>query len=191
MHDLLQNVTKTGCFVTATDTGAGKTYVSSLLCSKTNLPYWKPLQTGFPPDDDTAIVAKTGVETYPPTYVFKTPASGHVAADVAGDCIDVKSFKKPIETPLIIEGAGGVMVPLTRHIMLIDIIEKLSVPAIVVVPNKLGCINQALLTIAALENRKIPILGIIINGADTAPCYNAKYLQGYTNVPVVQIAYKK
>jgi len=169
-------------FVTGTDTGVGKTLISACLCKglknlgKTCF-YLKPIQTGSPPEtpEDPLFVLRILNEKENPLrhviYNFKLPASPHLAARVEGKRIDVKQLKDEIKSffnkyeVLIIEGAGGVMVPITEDYLTIDLIKDLEVPVILVSRTKLGTLNHTLLTVEALKRREIPIVGLIFNFA--------------------------
>lgn len=154
-------------FVTAIDTDSGKTLVSAILCEALKADYWKPVQAGLPRDSDVIkkLVANKITRIHPETYLLKTPASPHAAAKIDGITIELNAFKMP-ETlnPLIIEGAGGCLVPLNDQEFVIDLIRVLKSTVIVVADLYLGSINHTLLTIEALQKRNIPISGIIFNG---------------------------
>jgi dethiobiotin synthetase len=154
-------------FVTAIDTDSGKTLVSAILCEALKADYWKPVQAGSPRDSDVikTLVTNKITQIHPETYLLKTPASPHAAAKIDGITIELSAFKIP-ETlnPLIIEGAGGCLVPLNDQEFVIDLIRTLKSNVIVVADLYLGSINHTLLTIEALRQRNIHISGIIFNG---------------------------
>ncbi len=154
-------------FITAIGTDSGKTLVSAILCQALGADYWKPVQAGTPKDADTVkeLVSKN-IIIHPETYFLKTPASPHAAAKIDGIKIELNQFSIPqYSNHLVIEGAGGLLVPLNENDKVADLIIKLNVPVILVVNLYLGCINHSLLTIEALQNRNIPIAGLIFNGA--------------------------
>ena len=180
-------------FVTGTDTNIGKTLVCSWLCAHTRWPYVKPIQTGAQQDvgqsscqggRDTACVAQlAGVQVFPETYLYPHPASPHVAAALAGSAIDPKAIVLPPCAHLIVEGAGGVMVPLTQDTLMIDLIQRLSLACLVVAPGRLGTINHTLLTLEALKRRAIPILGVILS--DGSPSPHAEAITDHSGVEVL------
>jgi dethiobiotin synthetase len=154
-------------FVTAIDTDSGKTLVSAILCETLQADYWKPVQAGLPRDAETvrALISNTITKIHNETFLLNTPASPHAAAKKDGITIDLNAFKSPVtENPLIIEGAGGCLVPLNDHDLVIDLIQKLDVEVILVSDLYLGSINHSLLTLEALQGRRIKIKGIIFNG---------------------------
>lgn len=153
-------------FVTGTDTDVGKTTICSWLCLHTNYAYFKPIQTGGPLYSDTQKVRELSpVITYPETYVFQEPVSPHLAARLEQSHIDIEKIKLPSDTNnLIVEGAGGLYVPLNDDFMMIDLIQKLNIPVILVARSSLGTINHTLLSLNALRVHGISILGIILNG---------------------------
>ncbi|CAN5600878.1 dethiobiotin synthase [soil metagenome] len=154
-------------FVTAIGTDSGKTLASAILAHAFGADYWKPVQAGFPKDSDTVQnLLNDKLIIHPESYVFKTPASPHAAAKMEDITISINKIKLPDhKNPLIIEGAGGLMVPLNNQDLMIDLIYKLEAPVILIVNLYLGCINHSLLSLEALRQRKIPLKGIIFNGA--------------------------
>lgn len=158
-------------FVTAIHTDSGKTLISSILCEALGADYWKPVQSGLPRDTDTAraLISRTDIVMHPEAYVLKTPASPHAAARIDGVTIDLNAFQLPDTTrPLIIEGAGGCLVPLNDRDFVIDIALHLQTPVILVSNLYLGSINHTLLTWEALQRRNVSIKGIIFNGPSNA-----------------------
>jgi dethiobiotin synthetase len=154
-------------FVTAIDTDSGKTLVSAILCEALKADYWKPVQAGSPRDSDVIkkLVTNKITSIHPETYLLKTPASPHAAAKIDGITIELSAFKIPATVnPLIIEGAGGCLVPLNDQEFIIDLIRMLKSNVILVADLYLGSINHTLLTIEALQKRNIPVSGIIFNG---------------------------
>lgn len=164
-----------GFFVTGIGTEVGKTVCSAILVKALRANYWKPVQAGDLHDTDTMKVARwTGQQQsdanfHPEGWRLNTPMSPHAAAAIDGVSIRVKDFTLPTtQYPLIVEGAGGLLVPLNEQETILDLIVHLQLPAILVSRNYLGSINHTLLSIAQLEQRNIPIAGIIFNG-ETVP----------------------
>lgn len=136
-------------YVTGTDTGIGKTIFSAALAGALGMPYWKPIQSGLEEETDSEIVARlAGVPVRPEAYRLVTPASPHIAAEIDGVNIDVEKLAPP-PGDLIVEGAGGALVPVTRTTLYADLFAKWQVPVIVCARTALGTINHSLLTIEA------------------------------------------
>lgn len=155
-------------FVTGTDTDAGKSVVSALLVQALQADYWKPIQSGTTPHTDSqwlsSILDLSPDRIHPEGYLLDLPASPHASAEAEGVTIDPHSLRIPhTERPLIIEGAGGLMVPLTREYLLIDLMAEWKIPVVLVCHTVLGSINHSLLSIEALRNRNIPLQGIVFN----------------------------
>jgi dethiobiotin synthetase len=152
-------------FVTAIDTDSGKTLVSAILCQALGADYWKPVQAGLPRDTDTVTSLSPTTIAHPERFLLNTPASPHAAAAIDGVTITLADFTLPATTkPLVIEGAGGCLVPLSNTHFVVDLISHFKAEAIVVADLYLGSINHTLLTIEALKKRSVPIKGIIFNG---------------------------
>ncbi|MBU0823859.1 MAG: dethiobiotin synthase [Alphaproteobacteria bacterium] len=150
--------------VTGTDTGIGKTIFSAALAGATGAPYWKPIQSGLDEETDSEVVARlAGVLVRPEAYRLNTPASPHFAAEIDGVTIDLATLTPP-PGDLIIEGAGGALVPVTRTILYADLFARWQIPVIVCARTALGTINHSLLTIEALRARGVPIRGIAFLG---------------------------
>lgn len=158
--------------MTGTDTGVGKTIVSAaLLAAFPTAKYWKPVQSGSQEDDDTRTV-RTLANTSPERcwekgYRLKIPASPHHAAeaeDVEITLEKLNEWRPKTDTPWIVEGAGGLLVPLSRTLLLPDLIRALELPVLVVSSTRLGTINHSLMTVETLRSMKIPTLGLIMNG---------------------------
>ena len=155
--------------ITGTDTDIGKTVFASMLTQALGASYWKPLQSGITGGVDTRTVQTlTGLpdETFlSEKYVFSEPLSPHRAAELDGVEVDVDSLTiPPHEGRLIIEGAGGLMVPVTRKNLLINVFKSWNVPVILCARTGLGTLNHTLLSLEALWARKIPIHGIAFIG---------------------------
>lgn len=154
-------------FVTAIGTDGGKTLVASILVEALKADYWKPVQAGKPTDTETlqSLVSNTITRFHPETHLLKLPMSPHAAAKYEHMAISLDDFVLPeTKNDIVIEGAGGVLVPLNDENFVIDIAKELGVPVILVVNNYLGSINHSLLTINYLESNNIPVKGIIFNG---------------------------
>ncbi|MBY0428950.1 MAG: dethiobiotin synthase [Alphaproteobacteria bacterium] len=155
--------------ITGTGTGIGKTLTSSILMLGLDADYWKPLQSGTPTDTETvkSLTALPSTRFHPETYAFKHPLSPHIAAEMEGITIDVSRIKPPQTTrPLLMEGAGGLMVPITRNLLMIDLFKSLQAPVILCALTELGTINHTILSVEALRARGIPLLGIIFIGPE-------------------------
>lgn len=154
-------------FITGIDTDSGKTFVSAIFCEALKADYWKPVQAGLPRDADTVKKLITNQQTriHPERFLLNTPASPHASAKADGVRIALDDFKLPdTNNTLIIEGAGGCLVPLNDNQFVIDLIRALNTEAILVADLYLGSINHTLLTIEALRKRNIPLKGIVFNG---------------------------
>lgn len=156
----------TAFFITGTDTGVGKTVIAAALALQLGATYWKPVQTGTREDDDTTTVERlTGVPTLPPRFRLPEPLSPHAAAELAGVRIGLDDLLPcPAQRPLVVEGAGGVLVPLNGKHTMLDLMEALALPVIVVARSTLGTINHTCLTLAALRSRNITVAGVVMNG---------------------------
>ncbi len=176
-------------FVTGTDTNVGKTYVSAFLMQALNCDYWKPIQTGCEEGSDTEwIRQQTGLSEdrfFPEAYRFTAPLSPHAAADLETTEIDLKKIQLPKCERLIVEGAGGVLVPINSKLLMIDLIEFLGLPVVVVARSSLGTINHTLLTLSALKQRNIPVVGVVCN--DPTNANNLKSIQTYGNIHAVSL----
>ncbi|WP_447755710.1 dethiobiotin synthase [Sphingopyxis fribergensis] len=150
--------------VTGTDTGIGKTIFSAALARTTGAPYWKPIQSGLEEETDSEVVARlAGVPIRPEAYRLVTPASPHLAAEIDDVNIDIETLAPP-PGDVIVEGAGGALVPVTRTILYADLFARWQVPVIVCARTSLGTINHSLLTIEALKARGVPIHGLAFLG---------------------------
>ncbi|MBD3733910.1 MAG: ATP-dependent dethiobiotin synthetase BioD [Sphingopyxis sp.] len=150
--------------ITGTDTGIGKTVFSAALAGAMRTPYWKPIQSGLHDETDSEAVARlAGVAVLPEAYRLVTPASPHLAAEIDGVTIDAEALTPP-EGALIVEGAGGALVPVTRSLLYADLFARWQIPVIVCARTSLGTINHSLLTIEALKSRGVPIHGLVFLG---------------------------
>jgi dethiobiotin synthetase len=153
--------------VTGTDTGIGKTVFAAALAAALGAAYWKPIQSGLDGDaSDSDTVRHLGVrQVLPEAYRLTQPLSPHRAAELDGVTIDLTRLAVPdIAGPLVIEGAGGLLVPVTRSLLFADLFRQWRAPVVLVARTALGTINHSLLSVEALRVRGIPILGIAFVG---------------------------
>ncbi len=170
-------------FITGTDTNVGKTLISSWIALHTGFSYFKPIQTGTRDGSDSFEVQKlSDTKIYPEVYAYKDPLSPHLAARIENNTIDIEKILLPEEKNLIIEGTGGVLVPINDTYLMIDLIKKLGVPVVLVARTTLGTINHTLLSLEALRTRNIPVLGVIMNGKQNLRNSNAIEVYGRTSV---------
>jgi dethiobiotin synthetase len=186
-----------GLFVTGTDTGVGKTTVASALMHRyrgiAHLRYWKPIQTGIEVDDDTETVRRLGAcaeaEIFAQGVRLPKPVSPHLAARWAGQRIDLAELRGVLppadepETSWIVEGAGGLLVPINEWQTMADWIAHLALPVLVVARAGLGTINHALLTLEALQTRGLRVAGLLMTGESNPD--NRAAIEQYGRVPVV------
>jgi dethiobiotin synthetase len=156
-------------FVTGIGTDIGKTIVSAVLVEALQADYWKPVQSGGLDYSDTQrvsnLISNTKSKFFPEAYRFKNPVSPHLAAEMEGTEINPAAFVLPeTNNRLIIEGAGGLMVPLTNTFLMLDLIKQLDAAVVLVSKNYLGSINHTLLSASVLKAHHIPVLGIIFSG---------------------------
>ena len=154
-------------FVTAIGTDSGKTLVSAIACEALEADYWKPVQAGLPRDTDTVrdLITNKRTSFHPEQYLLKQPASPHAAAQTENIRIDLGSFRLPqVNNRLIIEGAGGCLVPLNDEAFVIDLVKQFQAEVILVSNLYLGSINHTLLTVEALRKRALHVKGLIFNG---------------------------
>lgn len=155
-------------YVTGTDTDVGKTVTSAALCAAWGLDYHKPVQSGLDGPTDTEVVQRLapGVRTWPEAARLTTPASPHTAARDDGTRLDLSSFTLPTDRPLLVEGAGGWMVPYVDDPVQwqADLVRHLGLPVLVVARSTLGTLNHTFLTLRALEADGVDCLGLILVG---------------------------
>ena len=150
-------------------TEVGKTLASAIVVRALDALYWKPMQTGYlsgKGDSDTLEVKRlSGCETLPEAYLLDQPLSPHAAAELEGVTIDINRLNVPkTNKPLVVEAAGGLMVPINYEYLFIDLLQRWNIPVILTVRHYLGNINHTLLSIEALRSRNIPIAGLILIG---------------------------
>lgn len=179
-------------FVTGTDTDIGKTFVSAILTAGLKAHYWKPIQSGVIDGTDTNFVKKASKlpnsHFHPELVALKAPLSPHEAADIEEINISEKNLIIPenlqkLDSHLIVEGAGGLMVPINWEFMIIDLIKKWNLPVLLVVRSALGTLNHTLLSIEALKSKGIPVFGLVMNGPLNEGNY--KSLSRLTDVPIL------
>ena len=154
--------------VTGTDTGIGKTVFAAALTVALGAHYWKPVQAGLEDGSDAATVTALGVpaaRVLPEAYRLVTPCSPHRAAEIDGVTIDPDRLVPPaVDGPLVVEGAGGALVPVTRALLYADLFARWGAPVVLVSRTALGTINHSLLSIEALRARGVPLLGVAFVG---------------------------
>ena len=175
-------------FITGIGTGIGKTIISAALVEKLKADYWKPVQSGDLDNSDTlkvkSLITNNISVFHPEAYKLTQPFSPHKSAAIDGVSIDKNKIILPeTDNTLIIEGAGGLMVPLKDNFLMIDLIKQLNTGVILVSQNYLGSINHTLLSIEALKNRDIPIKGIIFNGLKDI--YSEEFILDYSGVELL------
>ena len=156
-------------FVTGIGTEIGKTIVSAIVTEYLQADYWKPVQSGDLDWTDTmkvqALISNDRSVFHPERHRLQAPLSPHASAALDGVEIKLSDFTLPqTSNHLIVEGAGGLLVPLNEQDVMLDLIQQLQIPVILVSRNYLGSINHTLLSIEALKHRQIPIAGIVFNG---------------------------
>jgi len=179
-----------GFFVTGTDTNVGKTVLSALLCAALPGIYWKPIQTGAREGTDRQTVlalTETGEQNaVPETFIFDDPVSPHLAAQRAKGLISLDDIRLPASTydlPLIVEGAGGVLVPVNGSQFMSDLIVQLSLPTILAARSTLGTINHTLLSLQALRILSVPVLGVVLIGPSNPD--NKEAIERFGKVQVI------
>jgi dethiobiotin synthetase len=177
-----------GFFVTGTDTDVGKTLVSAWLLSHLDACYWKPVQAGTEPETDSVTVRRiagaTADRILPEAYILPEAMAPHEAARRANITIDFeKLVPPPCDRLLIVEGAGGLMVPLTSDAYVIDLAEELELPIILVSRSTLGTINHTLLSLEAIRRRGLSLAGVVISGPETP--HNRAAIERYGQTEII------
>ena len=174
--------------IVGTDTNVGKTILSSVLMSAhDDLHYWKPIQSGLEAETDSETVQRIlqcqAERIYPEAYKLKQPLSPHLSAALEGIQIDLRHLGKPQINNLLIETAGGILTPINETTLQIDLMKMWSLPVIIAARSSLGTINHSLLTIGALRNRDIHILGVVMIGEINH--HNEEAITQYGNVQII------
>ncbi len=174
--------------ICGTDTDVGKTIVSALFVQGLEATYWKPVQSGTEGGGDRQrvidLLELPKKRWQQEAYAFQAPVSPHWAAEQEGRCIDPELLQLPaIDGPLVVETAGGLMVPLTRHWLQIQQLERWKLPVVLVARSELGTLNHTLLSLEALRTRNIAILGLVINGPPHSD--NPRTLNELGDVPLL------
>lgn len=178
-------------FVTGTDTDVGKTVLSSLLVAGLGAAYWKPVQTGRmggeAKTDREAVIDWAMLDpsdALEECYVFDPPVSPHLAAEQAGTRIELSLIRRPrLARRLVIEGAGGAMVPLNDTELMLDLMAHLGAPVVIAARTTLGTINHTLLTVEAVRRRGLVLAGVALVGEENRD--NRKAIERYGRVPVI------
>ena len=174
--------------ICGTDTDIGKTLISSFLVKGLNSFYWKPIQSGIESQTDSQTVEKLAQlskeKIIKEAYVFTKPLSPHWAAEIDQKTINFEKLILPkVQGSLIVETAGGLMVPITRNFLQIDQIKQWNLPVILVCKSSLGTLNHTLLSIESLKRRNIEILGLVVNGEKHLD--NPKTLVDFSGIPLI------
>ena len=175
-------------FITGIGTGIGKTVVSAILTEKLNADYWKPIQSGDLDISDSLfvnnLISNKQSFIHPERYRLGQPLSPHLSARIDGIQIDLSTIQPPITSgDLVIEGAGGLMVPLNDTELILDLIKRLKPKVIVVSQNYLGSINHTLLTLEGLKANNIEVAGLIFNGVANTESEN--YIENYSGIKII------
>jgi len=176
-----------GLFITGTDTGIGKTVVAAVLTLALEAAYWKPIQAGDAPSTDRADMARwTGLppeRLLPERHLFSLPASPHLAAARAGRQIEVNTIQLPAcDRLLVVEGAGGVLAPLSATTFMADLMVHFGLPVVLVARTQLGTLNHTLLSLEALRRRGLEVSTVVLHGEPHPE--NAQAIAGMGHVTV-------
>ena len=174
--------------ICGTDTDIGKTLISSFFVRGLNSFYWKPIQSGTETLTDSQAIKEIAKvsrkQIIDEAYVFSKPLSPHWAAEIDQKIINLDMLNLPkVNGSLIVETAGGLMVPITRDFLQIDQIKKWNLPVILVCKSTLGTLNHTLLSIEALQKRNIKILGLVVNGKKHLD--NPRTLFEFSGIPII------
>lgn len=193
-------------FITGIGTNVGKTIVSAIITEALQADYWKPIQSGTIEGKDSEtikdLISNTKTVIHPESYLLEAPLSPHFAASKEGVTIDLQNIKKPsTQKHLIIEGAGGILVPINNKEYVIDIAKKIDCEIILVISNYLGCINHSLLSINYLISNNYKIHSIVFNGefeteiknaitsyCPTVKCFDIPLMETLTKIEIKKVA---
>ncbi len=175
-------------FVTGIGTGVGKTIASAVITEALHADYWKPVQSGSMEGTDSetvgSLISNKKTKIHQEAYCLRLPISPHAAAKAENVHIQIKHISVPAtKNNLTIEGAGGLMAPLNNKELMIDLITAWQAKVILVVSHYLGSINHTLLSLSVLQERKIPLAGIIYNGIANAA--SEEVIESYGKVNVI------
>lgn len=179
-------------FISGIDTNVGKTLVSAIFTEALQADYWKPVQAGYEEGTDTntvkSLVSNTTSFFHPEAYLLKNPVSPHYAAILENIELDEKKIIQQYKNmhrsgSLIIEGAGGLMVPINKRCLVLDLIQSIGIPVVLVVKNYLGSINHTLLSLQILKNKGIPVQGMVFSGIESAA--SKTFILEYSQVPCI------
>ena len=175
-------------FVTGTDTGVGKTLLSAVLVAALRRKYWKPIQTGACDGTDRqAVMNWAGVHaerTHAEVFIFEQAVSPHLAAEQEHRQIRLETILRPVDPePIVIEGAGGVFVPINDHEFMLDLMRRFRAPVIVAARTVLGTINHTLLTVFAIRNAGLEVRGVVMVGQENAD--NRRAIERYGGVRII------
>jgi len=178
-------------FIAGTDTDIGKTVVSAMMMANLDATYWKPIQSGLEDETDTEFVQRISEvddsRIIPERWTLTAPMSPHASADIDGVSIKLDDFELPEYSTrhLIVEGAGGLIVPINWEHTVLDIIEKLQLPVLLVARSGLGTLNHTLLSLKALRDRGINVFAVIMSG----PYHNSnrETLRYFGDLPIYEI----
>ncbi len=177
-----------GFFITGTDTDVGKTLVSAWLLTQLEGTYWKPIQAGTVPTTDSATVQRLAQlpvsRVLPEAYLLPEPMAPHEAARRANIAMDMEKLRLPPHDGLVVvEGAGGLMVPIADGAYMIDLADSLDLPIILVARSTLGTINHTLLSLEAIRRRGLPLAGVVISGPECP--HNRAAIERFGQVEVI------
>jgi dethiobiotin synthase len=177
-----------GFFVTGTDTEVGKTLVSAWLLTQLDGSYWKPIQAGTVPTTDSATVQNLAElpvsRVLPEAYLLPEAIAPHESARRANIAMDMEKLKLPPHDGLVVvEGAGGLMVPIVDGAYMVDLADALDLPIILVARSTLGTINHTLLSVEAIRRRGLPLAGVVISGPETP--HNRAAIERFGKVEVI------
>jgi dethiobiotin synthase len=177
-----------GFFITGTDTDVGKTLVSAWLLTQLEGTYWKPIQAGTVPTTDSATVQRLAQlpvsRVLPEAYLLPEPMAPHEAARRANIAMDIEKLRLPPHDGLVVvEGAGGLMVPIADGAYMIDLADSLDLPIILVARSTLGTINHTLLSLEAIRRRGLPLAGVVISGPESP--HNRAAIERFGQVEVI------
>jgi dethiobiotin synthetase len=175
-------------FITGIGTDVGKTLVSAVITEALQADYWKPVQAGLEPSTDAGtvrgLVQNSVSQFFPERYRLQMPASPHAAAAAEGITIQLQDFELPdTQNHLLVEGAGGLLVPLAPGLLIADLVKHLGLDVVVVSRNYLGSINHTLLTLEALQAHGIRVRGLVFNGEPTPA--TEEFISQHTGVPLM------